>query len=68
MFNYYEKVNVQEAAISKRNMAMENAEKDMRELQLDINEEKRQIALKQKEVLHKRRLEEEVTMLQIEVR
>ncbi|XP_028250980.1 coiled-coil domain-containing protein 146 isoform X2 [Parambassis ranga] len=67
LFNYYEKVNVQEAAISKRNMAMENAEKDMRELQLDINEERRQIALKRKEVLHRRRLEEEVTMLQIEL-
>lgn len=67
LFNYYEKVNIQEAAITKGNMALETMEKEMRDLQLAINEEKRQIDLKKKEVPLKRKLEGEVTMLQIEV-
>ncbi|XP_039999054.1 coiled-coil domain-containing protein 146 isoform X1 [Xiphias gladius] len=67
LFNYYEKVNIQEAAITKGNMALETMEKEMRDLQLAINEEKRQIDLKKKEVPLKRKLEGEVTMLQIEL-
>lgn len=67
MCNYYEKVNIQEAAITKRNLILEALEKDMRDLELAINEEKRKIDLKKKDVLLKRKLEEEITMLQIEV-
>ncbi|XP_005725305.1 coiled-coil domain-containing protein 146 isoform X4 [Pundamilia nyererei] len=65
--NYYEKVNIQEAAITKRNSILEALEKDMRDLELAINEEKRKIDLKKKDVLLKRKLEEEITMLQIEL-
>lgn len=67
LFNYYEKVNVQEAAITKGNVTLETLEKEMRDLQLEINEEKRQIDLKKKEVPLKKKLEGEITVLQIEV-
>ncbi|XP_076009275.1 coiled-coil domain-containing protein 146 [Genypterus blacodes] len=67
LFNYYEKVNIQEAAIAKGNMALEILEKEIRELQLATNEEKRQIHLKKREVPLKKKLEEEITMLQIEL-
>ncbi|KAM6895690.1 coiled-coil domain-containing protein 146 [Xenentodon cancila] len=67
LFNYYEKMKNQEAVITTGNMALETLEKDMRELQIEINEEKRQIELKKKEVLFKRKLEEEITVLQIEL-
>ncbi|XP_071358990.1 coiled-coil domain-containing protein 146 [Trachinotus anak] len=67
LFNHYEKVNIQEAAITKGNVALETVEKEMRDLQLAINEEKRQIDLKKKEVPLKRKLEGEITMLQIEL-
>lgn len=67
LFNYYEKVNIQEAAISKGNMTLEALEKEMSDLQLEINEKKRQIDLKKKDVPLKRKLEGEITMLQIEV-
>lgn len=67
LFSHYEKVNIQEAAITKGNMALEAMEKEMRDLQLAINEEKRQIELKKKEVPVTRKLEEEITTLQIEV-
>lgn len=68
LFNYHEKVNIQEAVITKGNMTLETLEKEMRELQLAINEEKRQIDLKKKEVHVKKKLEGEIAMLQIEVR
>ncbi|XP_040886163.1 coiled-coil domain-containing protein 146 [Toxotes jaculatrix] len=67
LFNYYEKVNIQEAAITKGNMALETMEKEMRDLQLAICEEKRQIDLIKKEVPLERKLEGEITMLQIEL-
>lgn len=67
LLNYYEKVNVRGTAITKGNMALETMEKEMRDLQLAINEEKRQIHLKKKEVPLKKRLEGEITTLQIEV-
>ncbi|XP_041820375.1 coiled-coil domain-containing protein 146 [Chelmon rostratus] len=67
LFNYYEKVSIQEAAITKGNMALETLEKEMRDLQFAINEEKRQIALKKKEVPLRKKLEEEITTLQIEL-
>uniref|UniRef100_A0A8C4IMF7 Coiled-coil domain containing 146 n=1 Tax=Dicentrarchus labrax TaxID=13489 RepID=A0A8C4IMF7_DICLA len=67
LLNYYEKVNIQGAAITKGNMALETLEKEMKDLQLTINEEKRQIDLKKKEVPLKKKLEGEITMLQIEL-
>lgn len=67
LFNYYENVNIQEAAITKGNMALETLEKEINDLQLAINEEKRQIDLKKNQVPLKRKLEGEITTLQIEV-
>lgn len=68
MFNYHGKVNVQEAAISKGNVVLETMEKETRDLQSAIKEEKRQIDLKKKKELPlKRKLEGEISMLQIEV-
>ncbi|KAM7378172.1 hypothetical protein PAMA_013188 [Pampus argenteus] len=67
LFSYYEKVNIQEAAITKGNMTLETMQKEMSDLQLAINEVKRQIDLKKKEVSIKKKLEEEITILQIEL-
>ncbi|XP_061570455.1 coiled-coil domain-containing protein 146 [Cololabis saira] len=67
LFKYYEKMNNQEAGITKGNMALETLEKEKSELQIEIQEEKRQIDLKKKELLLSRKLEEEITMLQIEL-
>ncbi|KAM9846046.1 coiled-coil domain-containing protein 146 [Aulostomus maculatus] len=67
LFNYHKKVNMQEAATTKTNVVLDNLEKEMRELKMAINEEKRQIELKKKEVPIKSRFEEEITMLQIEL-
>lgn len=65
--SYYEKVNAQEADINKRNMVLETLEKEMMDLQLEIIEEKRLIELRLKEVPLRKQLEEEITMLQIQV-
>ncbi|XP_059182106.1 coiled-coil domain-containing protein 146 [Centropristis striata] len=67
LFNYYEKVNIHEAAITKGNMTLETLEKEMRDLQLEINEVKRQIDLMKKEVPLGKKLEGEITVLQIEL-
>lgn len=67
LLDYYEKANVHGAAITNGNVALENMEKEMRDLQLAINEEKRQIELKKVEVPLKKRMEGEITTLQIEV-
>lgn len=67
MLRCHGKLNVQEAAITEGNMALENVEKEMRDVQLEISEEKRQIELKKKEVPLRSRLEGEITSLQIEV-
>ncbi|XP_008277135.1 coiled-coil domain-containing protein 146 [Stegastes partitus] len=67
LFNYHEKVNIQEAAITKTNMAMETLEKDIKDLEMAIKEERRHIDLKKKDVLLKRKLEGEIAMLQIEL-
>ncbi len=67
LLNYNEKVNINEAAINKGNMALETLEKEMKDLQLAINEEKRQIELRDKEGPLKTRLEGEIATLQIEV-
>ncbi|XP_013869918.1 coiled-coil domain-containing protein 146 isoform X3 [Austrofundulus limnaeus] len=67
LFSYHEQTFNLEAAITKGKVALETLEKSARELQLEINEEKRQIERKQKEVLLKRKLEEEITVLQIQL-
>ncbi|XP_044198760.1 coiled-coil domain-containing protein 146 isoform X2 [Thunnus albacares] len=67
LFNYHERVNIQEAAITKGNMTLETLEKEMKDLQLAISEERRQIDLKKKEVPIKKKLEAEIAMLQIEL-
>ncbi|XP_034019857.1 coiled-coil domain-containing protein 146 [Thalassophryne amazonica] len=65
--SYYEKVNLQEAAISKITAALETLEKEIRDLKLSIKGEKRQIELKKREVPLKKKMEGEITTLQIEL-
>ncbi|XP_047245809.1 coiled-coil domain-containing protein 146 isoform X3 [Girardinichthys multiradiatus] len=67
LLNYYEQMKNLEAAITNNNIAMETMEKDIRELQIEINEEKRQIDLRRREVFLKRKLEEEIVMRHIEL-
>ncbi|XP_074482320.1 coiled-coil domain-containing protein 146 isoform X3 [Sebastes fasciatus] len=67
LLSHDEKMNVQAAAITKGNMTLETMEKEMRDMQLEINEEERQIELKKKEVLLNKRLEGEITTLVIEL-
>ncbi|XP_029351480.1 coiled-coil domain-containing protein 146 [Echeneis naucrates] len=67
LFSHHEKVNIQDVAIAKGNVALEMMEKEIKELQSAINEERRQMELKKKEVPLKKKLEEEITMLQIEL-
>ncbi|PWA26101.1 hypothetical protein CCH79_00015197 [Gambusia affinis] len=55
-----------EAAVAKSNRATETVEKHVRELQIEINDEKKQIDLEKRKVLLKRKLEEEIIVLQIE--
>ncbi|XP_010788347.1 coiled-coil domain-containing protein 146-like [Notothenia coriiceps] len=67
LFSSYEKVNIQEAAITKGYMTLETLEKETKDLQLEINEEERQIDLKKKELPLRKKWEEDITMLQIEL-
>lgn len=67
LFSYHEQVNNLEAAITRGKAALETLEKNTRELQLETNEERRQIEQKKKEVPLTRKLEEEITVLQIQV-
>ncbi|XP_055009918.1 coiled-coil domain-containing protein 146 [Boleophthalmus pectinirostris] len=67
LLGYYEKVNVQEADINKGNMAIEAVEKERMDLELQIKEEKRLVELRLKEVPLRKQLEEEITMLQIQL-
>ncbi|KAK7913612.1 hypothetical protein WMY93_013823 [Mugilogobius chulae] len=67
LLGYYEKVNRQEADINKENMALETLEKEMMDLELQIKEEKRLVGLRLKEVPLRKQLEEEITMLQIQL-
>ncbi|KAI4803338.1 hypothetical protein KUCAC02_006889, partial [Chaenocephalus aceratus] len=63
----HEEVNIQEAAITKGYMTLETLEKETRDLQLEINEEERQIEMKKKELPLRKKSEEDITMLQIEL-
>ncbi|KAM8910755.1 coiled-coil domain-containing protein 146 isoform 2-T2 [Spinachia spinachia] len=67
LLNYYEKVNVQEAAIAEGNATLESLEKERRDLRLEINEEKRRIDLKKKEVPVTKQLGAEIVTLHIEL-
>lgn len=67
LLSYNNEVSVQEAAIAERNMELETAEKEARDLRLAVREEKRQIGLRKKEVLEEKWLEGEIASLQIEV-
>lgn len=67
LLNYNKEVSTQDAAIVERNMELETAEKETRDLQLAVREEKRQIGLRKKEVLEEKWLEGEIATLQIEV-
>lgn len=67
MLNYNNEVSAQDAAIAERNMELETAEKETRNLRLAVREEKRQIGLRKKEVLEEKWLEGEIATLQIEV-
>ncbi|XP_054655958.1 coiled-coil domain-containing protein 146 [Dunckerocampus dactyliophorus] len=67
LFDYQEKVNMQEVAINEGTVALENLEKEMRDLKVAIREVTRQIGFKRKEVLVQKKLEEQITMLQIEL-
>ncbi|XP_068163606.1 coiled-coil domain-containing protein 146 [Antennarius striatus] len=67
LLNYCGKVKVQETALTQNNVALESLEKEMGDLQLAINEEKRRIDLKKKEVPLRKRMEGEITTLQIEL-
>lgn len=67
LLNHQERVSVQRAAVTEKDVALEALEKDARDLQLAIGEEKRQIELKEREGPLKRRLEGEIAALQIEV-
>lgn len=64
---YNKQVDINDAAITEGQMALGNLEKEMRDIKLELSEEKRQLELKRKEALLKQRLEEEITVLQTEV-
>ncbi|KAL0967223.1 hypothetical protein UPYG_G00249400 [Umbra pygmaea] len=64
---FYEKVNVQQSQIREGNIEMQALEEEMHSLQMAIAEERRQIALSKNQVPFKRSLEEESTMLQIQL-
>lgn len=63
----HEEASAREAAVAERNAALEAAEKELRDLQVEVGEEKRRIALREREVPLRNRLEGEITSLQIEV-
>ncbi|XP_024913199.1 coiled-coil domain-containing protein 146 isoform X2 [Cynoglossus semilaevis] len=67
IFNYHEKVRVQEAAITKGSLELETLEKEVRDLKTAINEGRRQLELRRKEVPVNGKLEGELVMLQIEL-
>ncbi|XP_037316692.2 coiled-coil domain-containing protein 146 [Pungitius pungitius] len=67
LLNYYEKVNLQEAAVAEGNATLEGLEKEMRDLRLEINEEKRRIDLKKKEVPVANQLAAEIAALRTEL-
>ncbi|XP_056879026.1 coiled-coil domain-containing protein 146 [Takifugu flavidus] len=67
LLSYTNELSARDAAIAERNMELETAEKEARDLRLAIREEKRQIDLRKKEVLQEKWLEGEIATLQIEL-
>ncbi|XP_019721620.1 LOW QUALITY PROTEIN: coiled-coil domain-containing protein 146 [Hippocampus comes] len=67
LFNYQEKVNSQEAAIAAGNEALENLERETRELKSGISEATRQLCFQKKEVLVQKKMEDELVTLQLEM-
>lgn len=67
LLNYSSEASAQDVAVAKRSMELEIAEKEMRDLQLAVREEKRQIGLRKKEALEEKWMEGEIVTLQIEV-
>lgn len=65
--DYTRHIKSQVVAIGRSNEALETVEKHIKKLQQEIDEKKRHIDLKNKEIHLKKQLEEEITMLQIEV-
>lgn len=63
----HEELSAREAAVAERNAALEVAEKELRDLQAEVGEEKRLIWLREREVPLRNRLEGDITSLQIEV-
>ncbi|KAL6473628.1 hypothetical protein MHYP_G00171890 [Metynnis hypsauchen] len=64
---FYEKMNVQENLIRERTLEIQALEEEIRSLKMLITEETRQIDVCKKQVPCKRALEEESTLLQIEL-
>lgn len=67
LLSYNNEVSAQDAAIAERNVELESAEKETRDLRLAVREEKRRLGLREKEVLEQKWLEGEIASLQIEV-
>lgn len=67
LLDYNRELSTRDAAIAERNMELEVAEKETRDLRLVIREEKRHIGLRKQEVLQRKCLEGEIATLQIEV-
>uniref|UniRef100_A0A3B3BZ85 Coiled-coil domain containing 146 n=1 Tax=Oryzias melastigma TaxID=30732 RepID=A0A3B3BZ85_ORYME len=65
--DYTRHIKSQVVAIGRSNEALETVEKHIKKLQQEIDEKKRHIDLKNKEIHLKKQLEEEITMLQIEL-
>ncbi|XP_026870070.2 coiled-coil domain-containing protein 146 [Electrophorus electricus] len=67
MHIYYEKVNMQECVIQEGSLEMQAIEEEIRSLTMLSNEERRKVNLTKKQVLCKRVLEEQCTLLQIQL-
>uniref|UniRef100_A0A3P9LCV8 Coiled-coil domain containing 146 n=1 Tax=Oryzias latipes TaxID=8090 RepID=A0A3P9LCV8_ORYLA len=65
--DYTRHIKRQEVAIARNNQALETVERNIKKLQQEIDERKRHIDLKNKELHQKKQLEEEITVLQIEL-
>lgn len=63
----HDEASALEVAVAQRNAALEATEEEVRDLKVEVGEEKRQIGLREREVPRRNRLEGEITSLQIEV-
>ncbi|RVE56761.1 hypothetical protein OJAV_G00224750 [Oryzias javanicus] len=65
--DYTRHLKCQVVTIGRSNEAVETLEKNLKKLQQEVDEKKRHIDLKNKEIHLKKQLEEEITILQIEL-